>query len=99
MASEISTCIIHIKPIYNLIFVTIAVILFIILFKKKKKNMAPWKLIFVAVLIYVVEQILSALAQLNILPLYPRILNSFFEMAIATIFIYVLLKQKELIKK
>ncbi|MBU0615463.1 MAG: hypothetical protein KJ601_05190 [Nanoarchaeota archaeon] len=98
MAVEMGTCLGFIAPFYNLVLVAIAVILFIKLFRMNKKNILAWKLIFLAVLIYIVEQVLAVTNSLLITSV-PRITNSFFEMAIITIFIYVLLVQKEFVKK
>jgi hypothetical protein len=98
MVVEIGSCLGFIAPFYNLALVAIVITLFIKLFTLKKKNALPWQMIFVAVLIYVTEQVLTVTNNLNITTV-PRITNSFFEMAIITIFIYVLLMQKEFVKK
>lgn len=89
-----------VAPYYNLALVLIAVIIFVRLFHipNKKIFLLPWKLIFVAILIYIVEEVLTILNSLQIL-LTPRILNALFELIIVSIFIYALLIQKEYLKK
>lgn len=98
MAVDLGTCVGTVAPMYNLALVTVAIILFIVLFRSKKKNLTPWKFFFAAIMIYVVEEVITVLNKIDLIST-PRILNSYFEMAIVTIFIYVLLKQKEVIKK
>jgi len=98
MVVEIGPCLGFIAPFYNLVLVAIVTILFIKLFTLKRKNILQWQMIFVAVLIYITEQVLTVTNNLGMTTV-PRITNSFFEMAIITIFIYVLLMQKEYVKK
>jgi len=98
---SLGTCLEMVAPYYNLALVTIVVILFLILFKKSKKKktpMLPWKIMFMVICIYIVEQILNVLFNAGVI-VFPRILNAILEMFIITSFIYVLLSQIELIKK
>jgi len=88
-----------VAPYYNLAFVIVVVLLFLRLFKipNKKIFLTPWKLLFLAVLIFIVEEILTVLKQAAVID-YPRIVNAVFEFFIITIFIYTLLIQKEYVK-
>lgn len=93
-------CLGLVAPFYNLTLVVIVIILFIKLFRTPNKRIyiKPWKMLFYAVLVYVVEEVLTALSHLNII-IFPRIFNAIFEMVIVTLFIYMLLLQKESIRK
>lgn len=89
-------------PIYNLALVAVAVSLFIILFKTTPKfratNLFPWKLIFGAVLIFIVEEVLTILRAARVINI-PVHINGFFELAIIILVIYAMLLQKEHIDK
>lgn len=88
-------------PIYNLGLVVIAVALFIKLFrtpvKDKRVYLFPWKLIFLALLIFIIEEVLTVLRMMEIIDI-PRHINGFFELFIIAIFIYALLLQKDYLK-
>ena len=77
-------------------------IFFIRLFSVEEKNkkvfLAPWKYLFVALLIFIVEEALTVLRSVGILNI-PRNINGFFEVAIISIFIYTLLLQHQYMKK
>jgi hypothetical protein len=89
-------------PIYNLGLVVIAVILFIRLFKTPVKNkkvyIKPWILLFFALIVFVIEEILTILRSKDIISI-PIHINGFFELVIIITFIYALLLQKERIRK
>jgi len=88
-------------PIYNLVFVLIAIYLFIKLFLIKGKEhvrLFPWKLIFVALFIYIIEEVVTIL-RMNEIVNIPRHINGFFELAMIIIFIYALLDLREHIKE
>lgn len=86
-----------VSPYYNLAFAAVALYLFIKLFQTEApaKQLFPWKVLFAAFLIYIVEELLTVLraAQLIVIPVH---INGFFEFVIITLFIYTLLKQKEI---
>ena len=83
---------------YNLAMVVIVIILFITLFRiKTKQFIFPWKLIFAAVCIYVIEEVLTVLEGLKVLTV-PVIIPPILEMAIILLFIYALLSQREFLK-
>lgn len=92
----------RVAPLYNLAMVAIVVALFIKLFRTHVKNkavfMLPWKLIFFAVLVFIVEEIITVLRQIGLIRITAHI-NGFFELAIIILFIYALLVQKEFVKK
>ena len=76
----------------------LAIVLFLVLFKKyKDKHVKPWKLLFIAVLIYVAEELITVVDMAEMVTI-PRVVFPLLEMGIITIFIYVLLLQKELAK-
>ena len=89
-----------VAPLYNLVLVAIVIILYIYLLKIKTKNFyaLPWILIFIAICIFIVEEIITVLSNTGIY-LIPHFIFGFFEMAMITLFIYALLLQREYIKK
>lgn len=97
--SEFTLALGLVAPYYNLALVTIVVILFIKLLKipAQPKQLLPWKVLFAAVVLYIIEEILTVLRGVNIVTI-PVHINGFFELAIITLFIYTILKQKEISK-
>lgn len=91
----------QVAPLYNLAFVAIAIILFISLFtmriKERKVYMLPWKIIFFALCVYIVEEVLTVLRYQEIINI-PKHINGFFELMIIISFIYALLLQREHLK-
>ncbi len=94
--TDVSACIGTAAPYYNIVLVLILIPLFIKLLtiKNKKINLKPWKILGIALSIYVVEEILTILNGLGITN-SPSILPPVFEFIIITLFIYMLLAQKE----
>lgn len=88
-----------VAPYYNLVLVLIVLFLFskLVTLHNKKLYLLPWKLLFLAVAIYIVEEILTVLNIMGKIAT-PRILNAVFEFFIITIFIYLLLLQKDFLK-
>ncbi len=88
-------------PLYNLGFVLVAIFLFVKLFttpvRDKRVYLMPWKLLFFALIVFVVEEVLTVLRQMEIINI-PRHINGFFELIIICTFIYTLLLQKEHMK-
>lgn len=88
-------------PLYNLGLVIIAVFLFIKLFttpvRDRRVYLMPWKLLFFAVLVFILEEVLTVLRALDVINI-PRHINGFFELIIICTFIYMLLLQKEHMK-
>jgi O-antigen/teichoic acid export membrane protein len=85
-------------PYYNMAFALIALYMFLKLLKtnptSKKVFLLPWKLILVALLIFMVEEIITVLRALGYISI-PVHINGFFELVIISLFIYTLLIQKE----
>lgn len=90
-----------VAPYYNLVLAVIAVCLFIKLLTTRKRikqvYLLPWKLIFFALAVYILEEAITVLRAVGLLDI-PVHINGFFELVIISIFIYVLLLQKEFIK-
>ncbi len=89
-----------VAPYYNLLFVSILLVLFVKLFSHGDKKFAyskPWKLLLTAVLVYIVEEVITVLAGLGVLT-FPLWLFPAFEMIMILCFIYMLLLQKQYIK-
>ena len=90
-----------IAPYYNLVLVVILFFLFLKLFATPTKNhrvfLKPWVLVFVALVIFIIEELLTILRTAGLLNI-PAHINGFFELGMITIFIYTLLIQKEWIK-
>src|SRR5574341_2530810 len=88
-------------PIYNLGLVIVAVFLFIKLFttpvRDKRVYLMPWKLLFFALLVFIVEEVITVLRQMEVINI-PKHINGFFEIIIICTFIYTLLLQKEHMK-
>ncbi len=87
-------------PYYNLGLSVVMFYLFYKLFKEpvKRGYLQPWKVLFLAVIVYLAEEVLTALRAVGLVAIKAHI-NGFFELAIITIFIYALLLQKKLISE
>ena len=98
--SEIANALGAVAPYYNLAMVCVAVYLFIKLFRTpiKAKNVyvLPWKYLFAAVIIYILEEIFTVLRSAGIITIVEHV-NGFFELVIISLFIYALLLNKEYI--
>jgi len=83
-------------PYYNLALVALVLFLFWKFLRMRTKlYKLPWKLLFAAVLVFVLEEIITIL---GILPESARFILGIFELGIIILFIYMLLLQKEYIK-
>ena len=100
MVQYFEACVGLVAPYYNLVLVVIVVILFIKLFSLKNKNayLKPWKLLFLAIIVYIIEESVTVLENLDIVRV-SKLLFPLFEMVIIVSFIYMLLLQKEYINK
>jgi len=91
----------EVAPLYNLGLVLIAVWLFLKLFttpvRDRRVYLMPWKLLFFAVLVFIVEELLTVLRAMGVINI-PVHINGFFELIIICTFIYTLLLQKEHVK-
>ncbi len=102
MAVDIGVFLTTWAPRLNLLLVVYVVYLFVKLVTRKSDEhiyIMPWKLLFIAISIYIVEQSLTVLRMLDIVS-YPHLLiNGIFEIGIITTFIYALLLQREHVAK
>jgi len=91
----------QVAPLYNLGLVIIAIFLFIKLFstpiRDKRVYLMPWKILFFALLVFIIEEVLTVLRGADIINI-PKHINGFFELIIICTFLYMLLLQKEHIK-
>ncbi len=96
MVQTLAYCLGRVAPYYNLVLVIIVIILFLKLFKtqNKKTYIKPWKFLFYAVLVYLGEEIITVF-DMALLIQVPKIVFPLLETIIITLFIYVLLLQKE----
>ena len=83
-------------PYYNLALVVIVLCLYYKLFttSAKKSYLLPWKVMFFAVLVYIVEELITVLRAAGLLNITLYV-NGFFELVIISLFIYTLLLQKQ----
>ena len=97
--TQLAVCLGKVAPFYSLALVVIVVILFLKLFSmpQKKVYVKPWKLLFAAILVYILEELINILESFYILTPAP-IVCPILEMAIIFLFIYMLLLQKEHLK-
>ena len=99
---SLETSLAQAAPIYNLGFVIIIILLFIKLFqtpiKDRRVYLKPWKIIFFAIIVFIVEEGLTVLRMADIItpPIYTY---GLFEILIICTFIYMLLLQKERLKR
>lgn len=100
MVTEFETALGLVTPFYNLILAIIILFLFLKFFRMPNRliYMKPWKIIFAAFCIYLIEETFTVIRNLGLLD-FPRIMNGIFEMIIISLFIYALLLQKEYLKK
>jgi hypothetical protein len=93
-------CLGYIAPYYNLVFVAVLVALFIYFFAMPNRHNTydtNWKLIFWAIMIFIVEEIMTVLGAAGLIT-FPKILFAFFEMVMISLFLYMCLLQKERVK-
>lgn len=89
-----------VAPLYNLILAIIVVVMFIRLFSYGESKFAyikPWRLVFYGLLIFIVEELMTVLRSLGLITFHPAIFP-LFEMVIVTLFIYMILLQKQYVK-
>lgn len=90
----------------NLFLVTLVIIWFIRMFRREaheKVYKLPWVLLFIGILIFVLETVLTILRHTGLITFIHEgnylVYNGFFEMGIITLFTYMLLLQREHVKK
>jgi len=93
-----------VAPWYNLTFVLVVLLLFRNLFKvhydihHEQTFTKPWKLLRIAVYIFIVEEVFTVLRHADVFKL-PVFFNGIFEIAMVSIFIYTLMIQYNHIKE
>jgi len=100
MVQTLAYCIGRVAPFYNLVLAVILILLFLKLFKTpyKKTYLKPWKFLFAAVLVYLGEEVITVFDMAGLVNV-PKIAFPLLEAIIITLFIYMLLLQKENTKK
>lgn len=84
-------------PFYNMILAIIVILLFLKFLKTKTQlYKKPWRLLFIAILVFVVETIVVIL---ELATGEAHFIVGIFEMAIIFLFIYMVLLQKDYVKK
>lgn len=100
--SDIAVAIAMVAPYYNLAFTLVVIYLFVQLFKTYREGegvyFAPWAFVFAALMVFVLEEIITILRQTQVIEI-PLNINGFFEMVIISLFIYAVLLQKAWITK
>lgn len=93
-------CLGQVSGVYNLVLVLIIMILFYKFLKKPSKIIykKPWVILFFALLVYILEEVFNVLNKLAIYSI-PVVMYPIFEMIIISLFIYMLLLQKEYLKQ
>ncbi len=88
-------CLGYVAPFYNLAFVVIVVLMFIKLLRTQNKRVytEPWKWLFYAILIFIVEEILTVLDASGYM--INNLVFPVLETLIISCFIYMLLLQRE----
>ncbi len=92
-------CLGLVAPYYNLVLVAIVIALFIKLFTKQEKGIykIPWYFLFIAIIIYIIEESMTVMASAGFIEI-PPLLFPIFEMLIISLFIYMLLLQRDYVK-
>jgi hypothetical protein len=93
-------CLEIVAPWYNLVLVGIVIALFIKFFMKpsKKIYLKPWIMLFIAICVYIIEEGMTAFGFSAINDIY-RILHPLFEMIMISLFIYMLLLQRDYLRE
>jgi hypothetical protein len=103
MATDLYNAFAMVAPFYNLGLVVISLFLFWVLFRTSKERkgvfIKPWAIILIAVGFFILESALTILRNNEVITFIPKHFNGFFELAIISLFIYMLLIQKDYIKK
>ena len=88
-----------VAPVYNLVLGLIIIFLFFKIFRLPNRlvYIKPWKVMFTAVLVYFVEEIITVLRKAGVVSIEIPFFNALLEMVIISLFIYSLLLQREYI--
>ena len=98
--TQFTECLGFVAPYYNLVLVAIVIILFIIFLRNpsKKVYLKPWKLLLAALLVFIVEEILTVFNDLDMINI-SVLIAPLLEMLIIGLFIYMLLLQRDYLKR
>ena len=93
--TSLQLAIAQVAPLYNIAFVIIILFLFAVLFSRRNKRayLKPWRILYFAIVLFIIEQSLVILSQQNIMH-SPDLLFPIIELIIITSFIYMVLDQK-----
>ena len=93
-------CLRVVAPYYNLILRLIALLFFykILTTRNCRAYIQPWRLLFVAVLVYIIEQVVAILDIAGAI-MVGKLFFPLLEMVIIALFVYTLLLQKAYIEK
>ena len=89
-----------VAPLYNLALAVIALIMFFRLFRYEERKFAylkPWKILLIGFILFIVETVMTILRGQGVISFHPAIFP-LFEMVVITLFIYMLLLQKQYVK-
>ena len=100
MVENIGVCLGFIAPYYNLLLVIVVVGMFIRLLTMPKKQVfrRPWEFLFAGICVYIVEEIITVIEMAGYYD-FPAFIFPMLETIIITMFIYMLLIQKEHINR
>ncbi len=89
----------QVAPYYNLAMVVVVIILFVNLFRAKNKRvyLKPWYLLFSAICIFIIEEVMTVLRSMQIIS-FPQWVFGITEMIMIACFIYMVLLQEQYIK-
>ena len=98
--TDIGNCLRVVAPLYNLVLVVLVVMLFIKLLSLKNKGVyiIPWRLLFFALCVYIIEEILAVMDIMNVVDI-PDLVFPLLETIMVSAFIYLILLQREYLKK
>lgn len=100
--TEFQVAVAMVAPYYNLGFTIVVIYLFVQLFRTYREGQgvyfAPWGYVFAAVMIFVLEEVITILRQAGLIEI-PLHINGFFELVIISVFIYALLLQRDWIRQ
>ena len=89
-----------VAPLYNLALAIIVLMMFIKLFRYEERKFAylkPWKILFAGFILFIVETVMTILRGQGVISFHPAVFP-LFEMIVITLFIYMLLLQKQYVK-
>jgi hypothetical protein len=89
-------------PRLNLLLVAFLIALFSIMLSRKPDSQTytkPWKVMFIALILFVVEEVITVMRLADIISYRLLTIHGFLEMGIIFCVIYMFLEQKEFLKK